>query len=172
MDNREALLIKSNENIYLESKSIYYNINPRYNFYSFINKNTPDTASIYSFIINYVNIINNRYIIIENINSSYKIYSSNPIYTDYVIKKLCSLINDKIYKVTIKINKNDFYFKIDYNYSFNNIIAYTLPNNIVYDVLVIYNKISSKQFKLSFNQFIQFSTDVNSKGEYVSYYEL
>ena len=88
--------IKSNENIYLESKSIYYNINPRYNFYSFINKNTPDTASIYSFIINYVNIINNRYIIIENINSSYKIYSSNPIYTDYVIKKFCSLINDKI----------------------------------------------------------------------------
>ena len=128
----------------------------QFNYFTLMITNIPD----YSELIYEIN------------KTSYKIFSNSSAYTDYVIKKLCSLVTNNLYKVTIKINENDFYFKIDYDYSFNNIIAYTLPDNIVYNVLVIYNKVSSKQFKLSFNQFIQFSTDINSKGEYISYYEL
>ena len=42
----------------------------------------------------------------------------------------------------------------------------------VYKVLVIYNKVSSKQLNLTSNQFQQFSKNIDDNNEYITYYEI
>ena len=157
-ENSETItyLIKLNINTFLEldSEGVFYNLNFRYLFFSFIAYETYTNLfeiDYFKLIIETINFNKLNFMRVDVGDKSWKIYNNNADFFKVIFSFMINLISND-YRMILQINEYDIYFKIYENNldiaiinQVNIFLSQTvLTNNI--NLTIIYDKINSKNF--------------------------